>query len=276
MKNRKQKIVTMVIMILVTIFITTSFGIVYASNTVTKNEMKTLANEIEKSEMSKEDILKEYDKITREYSNEELANMVEENKEQLKKYGVSEDVISMGADFIRTTDTKEVRKIIEENVDLEDVKAKLAAGYTPTEILKSIVKETPTDKKIEMTGKLLWSNQIVKTIVICLIVLFIYGTFLRWRIYQKAGEPGWAALVPFYRQLVMYRVCELTPLFMLLWFIPILGWIAMFIIAIAKRFILAKSFGKGNLFGLGLLFLPPIFQSILAFNSKIEYIGVEE
>lgn len=104
-----------------------------------------------------------------------------------------------------------------------------------------------------------------------LIILWIYGTILRWRIYTKAGKQGWAAIVPVYRQIVMYQVCGLSPWLMLLWFVPILGWLAMFVIAIMKRFCLAREFNKGALFGFGLLIFEPIFQTIIAFHPSIQY-----
>ena len=49
----------------------------------------------------------------------------------------------------------------------------------------------------------------------------------------------------------------------------------MFVLAIMKRILLAENFGKGGLFGIGILILPPIFYSVLAFNSNIEYEGEE-
>lgn len=110
----------------------------------------------------------------------------------------------------------------------------------------------------------------MKTFVTIVIILFIYGTIVRWIIYVKAGRQGWAAIVPIYRQIVMYQICGLSPWLMLLWLVPIFGWIAMFVIAIMKRFCLANSFGKGGLFGFGLLLFAPIFQSILAFNPNIK------
>ena len=45
------------------------------------------------------------------------------------------------------------------------------------------------------------------------------------------------------------------------------------IIEIIQKFKLSKKFGKGVLFGFGLLFLQPIFESIIAFSKKIKYKG---
>lgn len=235
-----------------------------------QEQLEAYAQQIDVNNLSKEDILKIYDIVSEQYSPENIAEMIEENAEEIEEQGVSKEVISAGANFIRTTDAKSIRNMIENNIDVEDIKQKINQGYTADEILNSVVQETPTEKKIEIILGILLANQIIKTVFFTLLLLFVYGTILRWCIYQKAGKPGWAAIVPVYRQIVMYQVCGLSPWLMLLWFVPILGWLAMLVIAIMKRFCLAKEFGRGSLFGFGLLFLPVIFQSILAFSPKKE------
>lgn len=238
-----------------------------------QQQLEYYTRNIDVNNISKEDVLKVYDDITEEYSNDEVADMIKDNAEEIKKQGISEDVIETGANFIRTTDTESLRDIIENDIDVEDIKEKINQGYTPNQILTSIIQETPTQKKAEIATKLLLSNKIVKTAIKIVIILFIYGTILRWIIYAKAGKHGWAAVIPFYRQIVMYQVCGLSPWLMLLWLVPILGWMVMLIVAIMKRFCLANEFGRGSLFGFGLLLLPTIFQSVLAFNSNIEKIN---
>ena len=248
------------------------------SKATTKEEMlkeqaEYYARNVDLNNITKEDILNVYDELSTSYTNEELANVLEEHKEEIKEQGVSEEVIGIGQELLKTTDTESVRKIIDEDIDFDSIKEKVDEGYTTNEIVKEVVKETPTEKKIEIASKLLLSNLIVRAILVVIAVLFVYGTILRWILYRKAGKHGWAAIVPLYRQITMYKVCGLSPWLMLLWFIPIFGWIAMFVIAIMKRFLLSKNFGKGTLFGFGLLLLQPIFESVLAFNSKIKYVG---
>lgn len=227
-------------------------------------------NMVDGASITKEDILKVYDAISEEYSPEDIADMLEENAKEIQAQGVDKELIEAGANFIRTTDEKEIRKIIENDINFEGIQEKIEKGYRPEEILSSVVQEMSNTKKVEIATKVVLSNKIVKTVIAILIILFIYGTILRWRIYTKAGKPGWAAIIPVYRQIVMYQVCGLSPWLMLLWFVPILGWLGITIIAIMKRFCLAKEFGRGSLFGFGLLFLPVIFQSILAFHPAIQ------
>lgn len=235
-----------------------------------QEQIEYYTKNVEGNRITKEDVLKVYDAISREYSPEDVADMIEENAKEIQEQGVDKDLIKAGANFIRTTDEKEIRKIIENDIDFEEIQEKIETGYRPEEILSSMVQEMPNEKKVEIATKVVLSNKMVKTIVTVLIVLFVYGTILRWRIYTKAGKPGWAAIIPVYRQIVMYQVCGLSPWLMLLWLVPILGWLVMSVIAIMKRFCLAKEFGRCSLFGFGLLFLPVIFQSIIAFHPAIQ------
>lgn len=241
-----------------------------------EKEVQAYSENIDVNNIQKNDVLKIYDEVTNKYSSEEIADIIEENKEEIKKQGISEDVIDAGESFIRTTDTEQIREIIQNDIDIDDIKEKIEQGYSPNEILKSVIEEMPADKKVEVATKVFFSNKIVKTVIFILLVWFIYSTILRWIIYSKAGEHGWAAIIPIYRQIVMYRICGITPFFMLLWFVPVFGLIIMFVMAIVKRFSLASCFGRSGWFGLGLLILPPIFQTILACNPNIEYVGVEE
>ena len=275
MKQRKsRKIIVTILLISILIITLNLFNQLEATTTkeeMLKEQVEYYAQNIDVNNITKEDVLKAYDELSEIYTNEELANMLEEHKEEIKEQSVSEEVIGAGQELLKTTDKDSVREIIEEDIDFDSIKEKLDAGYTPNQVVKEIVQETPTEKKVEIAIKLLLANQIFRVAMIIIIILFLYGTILRWIIYRKAGKHGWAAIVPLYRQIVMYQICGLSPWLMLLWFVPVFGWIAMFIIAIMKRFCLTNSFGKGALFGFGLLILQPIFQSVLAFNSKIEY-----
>lgn len=227
--------------------------------------------------MTNEDILEIYDKITEEYTNDEIANIIQENKSQIaEEAGISESVIDAGADFIRNTDQEDVRNILENDESINQIRETIREGGTTSEAIENAIVNTTTSQKIDLLIKILLANNIVKTVFLVIIGLFLYCTITRWIIYKKAGKNGVAAVIPFYRQVTMYKVCGLSPFLMLLWLVPIFGWIAMFIIAIMKRILLAQNFGRGGLFGIGILILPPIFYSVLAFNQNIEYEGEEE
>lgn len=242
-----------------------------------KKQLEQYTSNIDLNNLTKEDVLKVYDQLSEKYNNEELAGLLSEYEEEIKEQGVNQDLIDTGKEILESTDKESIRNIIDENIDFKTLNKKLEEGYTPKEAITETITETPTDKKVELFAKMLWSNYMFRTFIIIttivVLVRFVYGTILRWIIYKKAGKHGWAAIIPLYRQIVMYKVCEMSPFLMFIWLIPIIGWMIMFVIAIIKRFKLSKVFGRGVGFGFGLLFLTLIFQSIIAFNSNIKYVG---
>jgi len=92
-----------------------------------------------------------------------------------------------------------------------------------------------------------------------------------WKIFEKAGEPGWAAIIPFYNLYVLFKITWGSGWKFLLLLIPIAN-IVIVIITLVK---LAKAFGKSGGFAVGLIFLSVIFYCILAFDSST-YIGVPQ
>ena len=89
-----------------------------------------------------------------------------------------------------------------------------------------------------------------------------------WRIYDKAGEHGWASLIPIYAQYVLYRITWGNGWLFLLLLVPVVN-VIVGIITLVK---LAKSFGYGGGFACGLIFLNTIFMLILGFGSS-RYMG---
>ncbi len=89
-----------------------------------------------------------------------------------------------------------------------------------------------------------------------------------WKIYVKAGRPGWASLIPVYNLVVLLEVVNKPTWWVILTFIPVVN----VVIGIMVLYNLAKIFGKGAGFTLGLVILPFIFYPILAFG-KSAYLG---
>ena len=98
--------------------------------------------------------------------------------------------------------------------------------------------------------------------VVFFVVLVLISATL-WVVFTKAGEPGWAALVPIYNSMVLARIVGKPEWWGLLPLIPFIGPIFSIILLLE----LAKVFGKSSIFGLGLVFLGPIFFLILAFGD---------
>jgi hypothetical protein len=84
-----------------------------------------------------------------------------------------------------------------------------------------------------------------------------------WKIFTKAGQPGWASLIPIYNIYIWCKIVGRPGWWVILMLIPFVN----FIIAIILCIDLAKSFGNGVGFGVGLAFLGIIFFPILGFGS---------
>ena len=111
-----------------------------------------------------------------------------------------------------------------------------------------------------------YSSPVTSIISLALGVLLIVSM---WMIFKKAGKPGWAAIVPFYNIYVEYEITWGSGWRFLMLLIPFYN----IILAIQTQVKLAKAFGKGGGFAVGLIFLPYVFQPILAF-SDAAYLGV--
>ena len=94
-------------------------------------------------------------------------------------------------------------------------------------------------------------------------IIVFFLIVCRWKIYTKAGKPGWACIVPIYNIFVLLQIIK-KPVW---WFILLLVPIVNIVILLIMQIQLAKVFGKGVGFGLGLIFFAPIFLAILAFGS---------
>ena len=99
--------------------------------------------------------------------------------------------------------------------------------------------------------------------MIFVLVILVLTIIARWKLYTKAGRPGWASLIPFYTQYCFYDIAWGTGWLFLLGFVPIVN----IVVGIMVNFKLAKAFGKATGFGFGLLFLNTIFMLILGLGD---------
>ena len=100
-------------------------------------------------------------------------------------------------------------------------------------------------------------------------VLFGIGVGLfmlicQWKIFEKAGKPGWAAIIPIYNVIVMLQMVDKPEWWIILFIVPV----ANVIIAIITVVALAEKFGQETGFAIGMLLLPIIFYPILAFGDS--------
>lgn len=104
--------------------------------------------------------------------------------------------------------------------------------------------------------------------IIVALALMIFCVAVMWKVFCKAGEPGWASLIPFYNLYVMTRITWGRGWLFIFGFLPL----GNLIFAIFTMIKLAKVFGKKGGFACGLIFLSIVFLPILAFG-KAEYTG---
>jgi hypothetical protein len=107
----------------------------------------------------------------------------------------------------------------------------------------------------------------VLAIELAIIVAIIAGM---WKVFVKAGKPGWAAIVPIYNVIVLLEIAGKPLWWILLFFIPLVNIVMCVIVGLA----IAKSFGKSDLFGVGLGLLGFIFYPVLGF-SDAQYQGAK-
>ncbi len=103
-------------------------------------------------------------------------------------------------------------------------------------------------------------SPIIFVIYIAVVILEIAGW---WMILSKAGRPGWGAIIPFYNIYLYCKVADRPGWWLVLFLIPFVNIVIAFIVFID----VAKKFGKGAGFGVGLTLLGFIFAPILGFGD---------
>ncbi|MGC1419930.1 MAG: DUF5684 domain-containing protein [Acidimicrobiales bacterium] len=96
-------------------------------------------------------------------------------------------------------------------------------------------------------------------VVIAVLLFYIVS---EWRLFTKAGRPGWAVLIPIYNLYVQIRIAGKPGWWLILYLVPFVN----IIIALFVAFGLARAFSKSDAFGVGLWLLSFVFVPILAFG----------
>ena len=109
------------------------------------------------------------------------------------------------------------------------------------------------------------------TYAIIVFVIFILTIIANWVLFKKAGEKGWKSIIPIYNTVVLFKIAGISPWWVLGYLaaiIPVIGGLVVVGITIYAMINLAKAFGKGAGFTVGLILLNTIFIMILAFGSS--------
>ncbi|MBL0316834.1 MAG: signal peptidase I [Flavobacteriales bacterium] len=99
--------------------------------------------------------------------------------------------------------------------------------------------------------------------IILLLAFLIFMIAAIWKTFEKAGQPGWAALIPIYNVYIMTVIAKKPGWWTVLMLIPYIG----LIWQIWVTNLIAKNFGKTEGFTIGLIFLPFVFWPILGFGD---------
>ena len=106
---------------------------------------------------------------------------------------------------------------------------------------------------------------LILVVYIAVLVLMIVSM---WKIFTKAGQPGWASIIPIYNIYVLLQIVGKPGWWLVLFFIPLVN----MVIGIIAMIALAENFGKGGGFSVGLILLGVVFFPILAFGGA-QYVG---
>lgn len=133
-----------------------------------------------------------------------------------------------------------------------------------------------------------WQTMVISSVLAWLILIIP-----QWKIFEKAGEKGWKAIIPLYSEYIMYKISWKTSMFFIFIIllaavsfcsaltgglaVTIITWILcipLAVLSIVSVYKISKAFGHGAGFAVGLLFLNVIFMYILAFD-KSTYQGAQ-
>jgi len=113
------------------------------------------------------------------------------------------------------------------------------------------------------------TSTILLIVYLALIVVMIAAL---WKVFTKAGEPGWASIIPFYNVYTEFKIAGMNPWLFLLLFIPIVN----IVIAIMMAIKLGERFGKGGAWSFFLLVIFPIIGYLILGFGKDAYIPVPQ
>jgi DNA-directed RNA polymerase subunit RPC12/RpoP len=110
------------------------------------------------------------------------------------------------------------------------------------------------------------------SIMAVMLVVFFVQLVSIWIVFEKAGQHGWAVLVPGYNMWVLAEIGDKPGWMGLLMFfsgfIPYIGLVVGLVLSFVISIGVAKAFGRGAGFGVGLALLPFVFYPIIAFSNN--------
>lgn len=112
--------------------------------------------------------------------------------------------------------------------------------------------------------------------LLLVIAIIVFTIIANWKMFEKAGKPGWTAIVPIYNTVILFEIIGYKWYYIFLLClntVPVVGQVAFMLFTVHYSIKLAKSFNQHVGFGIGLALVQPIFVGIIAFSKDIKYIG---
>jgi uncharacterized protein DUF5684 len=189
---------------------------------------------------------------------EPLQNLATEPQQDIAEPETTTSIESeQELDYIREDIQSEIPRetITERSADLPQESTQTKSNYI--EKTERLI-ESRRNKDIEKTKASIGIFGLILQLILSSLMMVSL-----WKIFVKAGQPGWAIIIPFYNQYTLLKIAGKPGWWLILLFIPIVNLIVGITIAIA----IAEKFGKSTGYGIGLAFLPFIFFPMLAFGD---------
>lgn len=158
-----------------------------------KNTMQNLSidqNKVNSNELDKntsEKIIEIYKDLSSVVSNEEIADLIEDNKEILSNAGINKGILSSTSNMLKTFDPDTVIDIMENDIDIDEIIEKSESSSTQ-DMIVSALQNTSTVTKVKVFFKLLLSNGYFRLVFAFLVVLMIYSVFISGILFKKASK----------------------------------------------------------------------------------------
>ncbi len=201
-------------------------------------ENEELANKVSSGNADLSDIIDAYKELSTVVSNKELANFIEDNKNEIAKQGISKSALSTASTLLKTFDSNAVIDVLENDLNVDEtIKSTDANGeaISTSEIVEQVLDNTSSADKIKIALKLLFSNENFRLLIIAGIVILAYSVYITGLIFKKADKPSFATVIPIYRDIIHLKICNFSPWVLILVFIPVIGWLALLAIAIIRK-----------------------------------------
>ena len=278
---KKLRNILLVILINIIIILVPSISKAESVNEITNEQAEGIVTDIMQQFGEKgltkgvlSDAIEQYEELSKKYSNQDIVNMIENAKVSLQDQDINTKHFDTVEKVLKNFDEEQLNVVLNK-LNIDEALNDLEDGATILQLIEKTTSNMSTTEKTELVLMLAKSSNVLRKIIAFIIILILYKLLVRCVIYKKAGKKPWAVIIPIYKDAVMLRICKMSPAWLLLILIPIIGWAILWVVKVASKFMLAEAFDKSEVFGLGLWLLWPIFEGILAFSKKSKYVGIE-